>query len=148
MTFENGRTITESVGRVDDLGVGEMRLARVGDNRLVVARTEAGTFALDNAEANSGAFLSVGFHNSPPPFPQSLNAFGHLGLTNCYQWHDALATLFKPTNATGQATHDFPLPNVSTFDGMLMFSQWFQIQASGDVTASNYTRVIIGADTP
>ena len=61
MTSENGRTTTESVGRVDDLEIGEMRLARVGDHRLVVARTETGTFALDNACPHHGYGLVTHF---------------------------------------------------------------------------------------
>ena len=60
MTSDNGQTTTESVGREDDLGVGEMRLARVGHHRLVVARTEAGTFALDNACPHQGYGLVTG----------------------------------------------------------------------------------------
>ena len=60
MAGDGSRTIRAAVGRVDDLGIGEMRMARVGDRRVVVARTETGTYALDNACPHQGYGLSTG----------------------------------------------------------------------------------------
>ena len=60
MTSENGRTTAALVGRVGDLAVGEMKMARVGDHRVVVARTESGTFAIDNACPHQGYGLVTG----------------------------------------------------------------------------------------
>ncbi|NIR35588.1 MAG: Rieske 2Fe-2S domain-containing protein, partial [Actinobacteria bacterium] len=54
MTRDGSHTIRAAVGRVDDLGIGEMRMARVGDRRVVVARTDSGTYALDNACPHQG----------------------------------------------------------------------------------------------
>ena len=157
-----GHGLAPASGTIDDAGL-RMRLslncAAAGEYGTSCGPLRAGhtnapihgttfTFGLDNAEPNSGAILAAGFHNSPPLYPQSLNVFGNLGLTNCYQWHDALTTVFKLTDPAGMATHDFPLPNTTGFDGVLIYGQWFQIQANGDATASNYTRVLIGADTP
>lgn len=60
MARDESRTVRAAVGRVDDLGIGEMRMARVGDRRVVVARTESGTYALDNACPHQGYGLVTG----------------------------------------------------------------------------------------
>ena len=60
MASQNGRTTSASVGQVDDLSVGEMKMARVGDHRVVVARTDSGIFALDNACPHQGYGLVTG----------------------------------------------------------------------------------------
>lgn len=60
MTSQNGRTTSAAVGMVDDLAIGEMKMARVGEHRVVVARTEAGTFALDNPCPHQGYGLVTG----------------------------------------------------------------------------------------
>ncbi len=53
-------SISAKVGSVDDLAVGAMKMARVGDHRIVVAHTEAGVFALDNACPHQGYGLVTG----------------------------------------------------------------------------------------
>ena len=60
MPRKNPRSTTASVGLVDELPVGKMKMARVGDRRVVVARTESGTFALDNACPHQGYGLATG----------------------------------------------------------------------------------------
>ncbi|MEQ8842377.1 MAG: Rieske (2Fe-2S) protein [Acidimicrobiales bacterium] len=54
------RTTTAMVGSLEDLAVGTMKMARVGDHRVVVARTESGTHALDNACPHQGYGLATG----------------------------------------------------------------------------------------
>jgi nitrite reductase/ring-hydroxylating ferredoxin subunit len=56
----NGSPTSASVGSLDDLAIGEMKMARVGGRRIVVARTESGTFALDNACPHQGYGLATG----------------------------------------------------------------------------------------
>ena len=53
-------TTTAMVATLDDLAVGTMKMARVGDHRVVVARTESGTHALDNACPHQGYGLATG----------------------------------------------------------------------------------------
>src|SRR5215216_4801112 len=45
---------------LDDLGVGSMRLARAGDRRLCLVRTNDGVFALDHACPHEGYGLTQG----------------------------------------------------------------------------------------
>ena len=60
MSKRGERSTSAPVGSVGDLAVGEMKLARVGDHRVVVVRTESGTFALDNACPHQGYGLATG----------------------------------------------------------------------------------------
>lgn len=60
MPSEDAGSVSASVGRVDDLAVGQMKLAKVGAHRVVVARTESGTWALDNACPHQGYGLATG----------------------------------------------------------------------------------------
>jgi nitrite reductase/ring-hydroxylating ferredoxin subunit len=60
MTSENGRITAAPVARVDELAVGQMKMARVGQHRVVVARTESGTHAIDNACPHQGYGLATG----------------------------------------------------------------------------------------
>ena len=46
--------------KLDDLGLGSMRLARVGDRRLCLVRTDDGVFALDHACPHEGYGLTQG----------------------------------------------------------------------------------------
>ncbi len=54
------RITSAVVGRVDDLAVGDMRLARVGPRRIAVIRTPLGVHALDNACPHQGYGLVTG----------------------------------------------------------------------------------------
>ncbi len=51
---------TSSVGRIDDMDIGSMKLARVGERRVVVIRTASGVYALDNACPHQGYGLVGG----------------------------------------------------------------------------------------
>lgn len=57
---DRGRTVTASIGPVDDLPVGSMRAATVEGRRVVVARTESGVHVLDNACPHQGYGLATG----------------------------------------------------------------------------------------
>ena len=48
------------VGQVDDMATGAMKMARVGDHRVVVVRTPSGIYALDNACPHQGYGLATG----------------------------------------------------------------------------------------
>ncbi|MEO0492752.1 MAG: Rieske 2Fe-2S domain-containing protein [Actinomycetota bacterium] len=54
------RSTTEVVAHLDDLAIGEMRMARVGDHRVAVVRTESGVHAVDNACPHQGYGLVTG----------------------------------------------------------------------------------------
>ena len=54
------RTTTGVVGRVDDLAEGTMKMATVGERRVVVVRTPSGVHALDNACPHQGYGLATG----------------------------------------------------------------------------------------
>ncbi len=54
------RTTTETVGAVDDFGVGDMKLARVGERRIAVIRTASGIHAIDNACPHQGYGMVTG----------------------------------------------------------------------------------------
>jgi len=149
-----------NLGTVDDLGL-RMRLdfdcaiasefgtscgpLRAGHQALPIHGTTF-EFTLDGAIPNSGAFLALGF-STRPPYPQDL---GVLGFTNCKLWHSIVTPVFKLTSASGTASHPFLLPNTPDFDGVRVLGQWFQPDPSqaGGITASNYTRMVIGRDTP
>ena len=60
MPSERAESVSASVGRVDDLAVGQMKLAKVGAHRVVVARTESGIHALDNSCPHQGYGLATG----------------------------------------------------------------------------------------
>jgi len=54
------RTTTDVVANVDEMQVGTMKMARVGDRRLAIVRTDAGYHALDNACPHQGYGLVTG----------------------------------------------------------------------------------------
>ncbi len=56
----HSRSTTHSVGRVTDLDLGEMKMVRAGDHRIVLARTASGIHALDNACPHQGYGLATG----------------------------------------------------------------------------------------
>ena len=59
---------TEAVARLDDLAVGDMKLAKVGERRIVVVRTPSGVHALDNACPHQGYGLATCLlYTSPSP---------------------------------------------------------------------------------
>ncbi|MDC0359605.1 Rieske (2Fe-2S) protein, partial [Acidimicrobiales bacterium] len=61
MTNEtSSRTSTAHVADLDDLAVGDMRMAKVGERRVVVIRTASGVHALDNACPHQGYGLVTG----------------------------------------------------------------------------------------
>ena len=53
-------TTTETVTTIDELDVGEMKMAKVGDRRIAVIRTPSGIHALDNACPHQGYGLVTG----------------------------------------------------------------------------------------
>lgn len=63
-------------------------------------------YDLENAPANSGVVLAMGFGITQ--FPTSLTQYG---FTNCNTYHDLTVTLFKFTNASGTTFHGFSVPN-------------------------------------
>jgi hypothetical protein len=149
-----------ATGTVDDLGL-RLRLAfdcasaaefgtacgllRAGHQGSPVRGTTL-TFTLANAVPNSGAFLAAGFGNGAP-YPMDL---GQYGLRNCVLWHDVVTTVFRLTSAGGTSQHPFALPNVVDVVGIQLLAQWFQPDAAqpGGITASGYTRVLIGNQDP
>ncbi len=60
MTSSEDRTTTETIGRADELRVGDMKMATVGQRRIVVVRTPSGVHALDNACPHQGYGLATG----------------------------------------------------------------------------------------
>ncbi len=60
MTTEASPTVRANVCRLSDLPLGEMKMAKVGDHRVVVAHTETGIHALDNACPHQGYGLVTG----------------------------------------------------------------------------------------
>ena len=68
------------------------------------------------------------------------------GFTNCWQWNDNVASVFKVTSATGGADHPINLPNSSVYNGVLIYGHWYDLDANapGGLTVSDYTRLVIG----
>ncbi len=66
-------TTTETVGSVSDFAVGQMKMAKVGERRIAVIRTQSGIHALDNACPHQGYGLVTG---------------GLAGETVVCQWHN------------------------------------------------------------
>ncbi len=60
MAIETSPIVRASVCRFSDISVGEMKMAKVGDHRVVVAHTESGIHALDNACPHQGYGLVTG----------------------------------------------------------------------------------------
>ena len=54
------QTTTESVGDPESWAVGTMKMKKVGDHRVAVARTESGFHAVDNACPHQGYGLATG----------------------------------------------------------------------------------------
>lgn len=54
------RSTTEDVGALSDLGIGDMKLARVGERRIAVIRSANGVHAIDNACPHQGYGLTTG----------------------------------------------------------------------------------------
>lgn len=100
-------------------------------------------YDLENAPANSGVVLAMGFGTTT--FPTSLTQYG---FTNCNTYHDLTVSLFKFTNASGATFHGFGVPNDPAFDGLRVHGQWFSLDASqpGGISASNYMTNVIGID--
>lgn len=57
---EEGRTTEAVVAKVDDMAPGSMKMAKVGERRVVVIRTATGFHALDNACPHQGYGLATG----------------------------------------------------------------------------------------
>ncbi|MEM7143083.1 MAG: Rieske 2Fe-2S domain-containing protein, partial [Actinomycetota bacterium] len=60
MTDITHRSTSAVVGTVDDLAEGQMKMAKVGEHRVVVVRTASGIHALDNACPHQGYGLATG----------------------------------------------------------------------------------------
>lgn len=99
-------------------------------------------YDLYDAVPSSGAIVALGFQTTAP-YPTSLSPYG---LTNCFAFHDAASTVFRTTNASGFATHPIAAPSSAAFDGLKIFGQWYQPDASqpGGLTVSGYTRWQLG----
>lgn len=99
-------------------------------------------YDLYDAVPNSGAIVALGFQNTAP-YPTSLTPYG---MTNCFAFHDAASTVFRSTNASGFATHPIAAPNSAAYDGITIYGQWYQLDATqpGGLTVSGYTRWILG----
>lgn len=97
--------------------------------------------ALD-ALPNNLAFIALS-QNNGYPFPVSLNSFGW---TNCHVFGDSVSIVTETTNSIGLASHWLSIPNSSSLDGVKVFGQWLQLDASesGGISFSNYTRMIVG----
>ncbi len=54
------RTVTEKIGVVDDFELGAMKMIKAGGRRLLVAKTESGIHAVDNACPHQGYGLTTG----------------------------------------------------------------------------------------
>ena len=59
-TQETTRTTSAVVASLSELGIGEMKLAKVGEHRVAVIRTASGVHALDNACPHQGYGLVTG----------------------------------------------------------------------------------------
>ncbi len=94
------RETTAVVGRIDDLAVGDMRLARVGERRIALIRTPSGVHALDNACPHQGYGLVTG----------SLDG----ELLTC-QWHNWKYRVSDGTCVVGE--EDVPCHRVDIRDG-------------------------------
>lgn len=106
------------------------------------ARGTAFRFDVAGAVPNSGAIVALGFV-SYSPFGTSLSSYGFPG---CFSWNDATATVFHLTDAVGAANHTIAAPASSSFDGLHLYGQWFQLDPAqpGGMTASNQTRWVLG----
>ncbi len=59
-TNTSERTTTATVGSVSEFAVGDMKMAKVGERRIAVIRTQSGIHALDNACPHQGYGLVTG----------------------------------------------------------------------------------------
>ena len=59
-TQEDRRTVEAVVAHVDEMEPGSMKMAKVGERRVVVIRTASGFHALDNACPHQGFGLTTG----------------------------------------------------------------------------------------
>ncbi len=96
-------------------------------------------YVMNDGVPSSGAIIQLGFNNTRT----SLNTFG---FTNCNQWNDNVASVFKFTNASGSANHPISLPSTAAFNGLVIHGHWYNFDASAPagITVSNSTRLIIG----
>lgn len=60
MNPQTAQTTTATVGSVSDFAVGDMKMAKVGERRIAVIRTQSGIHALDNACPHQGYGLVTG----------------------------------------------------------------------------------------
>ena len=60
MNDTSSRTSTAHVANLDDLAVGDMKMAKVGERKIAVIRTASGVHALDNACPHQGYGLVTG----------------------------------------------------------------------------------------
>ena len=60
VTTDDSNSAVRYVGSTTDLAIGEMKMVRAGDDRLVLMRTETGYHALDNACPHQGYGLVTG----------------------------------------------------------------------------------------
>lgn len=104
-TTATERTTTAPVGRVDDLAEGAMKMAKVGERRIVVVRTASGVHALDNACPHQGYGLVTG----------SLDG----ELLTC-QWHNWKYDVRDGSCVIGE--EDVPCHHVDIVDGDVIVS--------------------------
>ncbi|MCA8952467.1 MAG: S8 family serine peptidase [Planctomycetes bacterium] len=167
--FHRGSTITRlyntgwpfasvpTTGTIDNLGT-KMRVefacpnggafgSRCGPISAVPFSTPlAGTnfwFDMLDGVPNSGAIVQLGLNQTGSTWTPS-------GFTNCFQWNDNVASVFKITNASGFATHALAVPPGTTFNGLKIYGHWYNFDASqpGGLTVSNYIRAVVGSSNP
>ncbi|MCR9247618.1 MAG: S8 family serine peptidase [bacterium] len=145
-----GGTAVEGIDNFGTMVRAEFACANVGDfgtscgtaDGYAASTPVAGTsyaYRLQNAPANAGAFIIMGFGVPGTPLSTS-------GFDGCYAWIDNVASVFKLTSASGFASHTVNVPNTTIYDGLIINGYWAALDsnAAGGLTFTNYTRAIIG----
>jgi hypothetical protein len=87
--------------------------------------------------------LVFGF-NIAPPLPQNLSA---IGMPNCFQYCDVVATAALVTSATGVATYNLAIPSGPAFSGAILYEQYYVADPAANAAgalATNFGRVLTG----
>jgi hypothetical protein len=129
-----------SCGSGNELGAGcgPINVDHVGSG----AHGTTFSFHMHDGAPSAASIIALGFGNGGT-YPLNLTSYG---FTNCFAWNDIVATVFYLSDATGFAQHAMALPNVTTYDGVKIYGQWYQLDATqpGGLTASGQTRLMVG----
>jgi len=100
------------------------------------------TSDLSNALPNALCFVALGF-SSALPFPIDLSVYG---MTGCWAYVSAVATLLTIADGAGAASTSTTLPNDPGLVGLVIYSQYAPLDAGapGGLTTSNYGRALVG----